>query len=86
MKTEFVRARIEPHLKAEVHEVLDELGVTPTQAITMFYKYIRREHGLPFNFALPNLETAQAIKEARERKGVVICKNSKDLFKKLGLQ
>jgi len=48
-KIEFVRARIEPHLKASVHAVLAQLGITPSQAITMFYKPIEREHGLPLN-------------------------------------
>lgn len=47
MKTDFVRARIEPELKQHVHAIFDELGVTPTQAITMFYKLVEREHGVP---------------------------------------
>lgn len=34
---------------------------------------------------LPNRETAKAIKEARQRKKVIICKDSKDLFEKLRL-
>lgn len=34
---------------------------------------------------IPNKETAKEIKEARQRKNVVKCKNIKDLFKKLGM-
>lgn len=84
-KTEFVRARIEPRLKAEAHAIFEELGVTPTQVITMLYKQVKNKHALPFDLSLPNAETVKAIKEARQRKGVVVSKNAKDMFKKLGI-
>lgn len=84
-KTEFVRARIEPQLKNEAHAIFKELGVTPTQVITMLYKQVQLKHALPFDLSLPNAETARAIKEARQRKGVVICKDAQDMFKKLGI-
>ena len=84
-KTEFVKARIEPHLKASVHGLLAELGMTPSQAITMFYKSIEREHGLPLSLMVPNAATARAIKEAKAGRGVKKFKNAKDLFEDLGI-
>ncbi len=84
-KTDFVRTRIESHLKSQVHTLFDELGVTPSQAITMFYKSVLREQGLPFRVHMPNAETAKAIRAAKQKKGVVYCKDANDLFKKLGL-
>lgn len=83
-KTEFIRARIEPNLKAAAHAVFAELGVTPTQVITMLYKQVQNKHALPFDLSVPNAETARAIKEARNRKGLIACKDAKDMFKKLG--
>ena len=83
-KTDYVRARIEPELKAEAHAICTALGVTPTQVITMLYKQVQRAHALPFDLSIPNAETARAIKEARKRKGVVVCKDTKDMFTKLG--
>ena len=47
-KTATVRARAEPDLKAAAESVLSELGLTPTQAITLFYREIVRERGIPF--------------------------------------
>lgn len=85
MKNDFIRARIEPHLKAEVHALLDEIGITPTQAITIFYKQIQLRHGLPFDVVTPNAETAKVIKEARQDKNLIASKDANDLFKKLGL-
>ena len=84
-KTEFIRARIEPKLKADAHALFEKLGVTPTQVITMLYKQVQIKHALPFDVSLPNAETIRAIKEARKRKGVVICKDANDMFEKLGI-
>lgn len=85
-KTEFVRARIEPRLKANANAIFKELGVTPTQVITMLYKQVQNEHALPFDLSLPNAQTDRAIKEARKHKGIVICKDAEDMFKKLGIE
>lgn len=83
VKSDYIRARIEPELKKNVHALLHEFGVSPTQVITMLYKLIRREHRLPFPIEIPNAETAKAIKEARAGIGVTRCKDANDMFKKL---
>ncbi len=70
MKTDFIRARVEPNLKTHVHTLLEAFGVTPTQLITMLYKYIEREHKIPLELAIPNAVTKKAIKEARLGIGV----------------
>jgi DNA-damage-inducible protein J len=82
-KVAFIRARVEPKLKVSAENILHELGITPTQAITMLYSRIVRGHGWPLELKIPNAKTARAIREARQRKGVVVCKDLKELFKKL---
>ena len=47
-KTETVRARIEPGLKSKAEYVFRKLGLTPTQAIRLFYKQVELRNGLPF--------------------------------------
>jgi len=84
-KVAFIRARVEPELKTTAEDILHELGITPTQAITMLYRRIARGHEWPLELKIPNAKTARAIKEARQGKGVVTCKDEKDLFKKLGI-
>ncbi len=84
-KSEYIRARVEPKLKYEVESLFNSWGITTTQAITLFYKQIQSIHGLPFEFAKPNRETERAIKEAKQGKGLVKCKNEQDLFKQLGM-
>ncbi len=65
-RTSTVRARIEPRLKSDVDKLLHRLGMTTTEAITMFYAQIRLRKGLPFPVELPN-ETTRKTFEATER-------------------
>lgn len=85
IKTAFLRARIEPKLKVEAEYVLRELGITPTQAVTMLYKKIAKEHGWPTELKIPNKETQKVMDETDKGIGLISCKNSEDLFKKLGI-
>jgi DNA-damage-inducible protein J len=65
MKTSVVHARIEPQTKEEAEEILRNLGLTPTEAIRIFYKQISLHGGLPFSVALPNKLTASALEKSR---------------------
>jgi DNA-damage-inducible protein J len=65
-RTATVRARVEPRLKADVEKLLNRLGVTTTEAITMFYSQIRLRQGLPFSVEVPNAITRKTF-EATDR-------------------
>jgi DNA-damage-inducible protein J len=66
-KTETVRARVEPQLKREAESVLKDLGLSPAEAIRLFYKQVTLRHGLPFAVEIPNAETRDAMRQALER-------------------
>ncbi len=66
-KTETVRARIEPELKRDAEAVLSELGLSTSEAITLFLRQVTLRQGLPFPVNIPNQETRKAIAEARGR-------------------
>ena len=53
-KTANLYARIEPDLKEQAEAILASLGVTSSNAITMFYKQIVLHRGLPFDVTLPS--------------------------------
>ena len=59
-----VRARIDAELKHDVEQILSEIGLSTSQAITMFMKGIKRERGIPMELKIPNDETLQAMKDA----------------------
>ena len=46
-------ARIEPDLKEQAETILAALGIPASNAITMFYKQIVLQKGLPFDVKLP---------------------------------
>jgi len=53
MKTMTIHTRITPELKAEAEEILSELGLTMSDAITIFLHQVRLHHGIPFALQLP---------------------------------
>lgn len=46
-------ARIEPDLKEQAESILSALGIPASNAITMFYKQVVLQKGLPFEVKLP---------------------------------
>ena len=67
-KSAMIRARVEPGLKHDAEAVLEKLGMSPTEAITLFYRQVKLHRGLPFPVRIPNAETRRAIREARAGK------------------
>lgn len=51
-KTANLYARIEPGLKEQAEQILNAVGIPPSSAITMFYKQIVMQQGLPFDVRL----------------------------------
>lgn len=46
-------ARIEPDVKEQAETILNALGISASNAITMFYKQVILKKGLPFEVRLP---------------------------------
>ena len=84
-KTSTVRARIEPDLKDKAEQVFRKLGLTSTQAITLFYKQVELRNGLPFDVVIPNETTLRTFYETDAGKNLVVCEDTNDMFRKLGI-
>ena len=69
-KSKMIRARVEPALKHDAEAVLGKLGMSPTEAITLFYKQVTLYRGLPFPVRIPNAATRKALREARSRRNL----------------
>ena len=78
-KTEMIRARVEPELKSQTEEVFSGRGLSPTEAITLFYRQVMLHHGLPFAVKVPNAETIAALRQARAGEGLTDYADLKDL-------
>ena len=84
-KTETVRARIEPEIKEQAEKVFRRLGLTTTQAITLFYKQVELRNGLPFDVTIPNATTIATFENTDAGRDLVVCKDTDDMLKKLGM-
>ena len=68
-KTAYITARVEPTLKASAVGVLQEIGVSTTDAITIFLRQVVLRGGLPFDVRIPNAVTRKAIDDLEAGKG-----------------
>ena len=84
-KSAMVRARIEPELKEHAEEVFKNLGLSVTQAITMFYKQVEMRNGLPFNVVIPTNDTVKTFAATDSDRDLIICKDADDMFNQLGI-
>ena len=70
MKSAIIHARIEPQIKRQAEGVLHELGLSPTEAIRIFYRLITLRRGLPFAVAVPNECTVATLEKSRRGEDV----------------
>ena len=84
-KSAMVRARIEPELKKNAEDVFQQLGLTVTQAITMFYKQVELRKGLPFDVAIPTDLTAKTFESTDKGVDLIVCKDADEMFDSLGI-
>jgi len=80
MKTAVIHARIEPQVKLDAESVLHELGISPTDAIGIFYRQITLRGGLPFAISIPNAQTAATLAKSRCGEDVETFATLDDLF------
>jgi DNA-damage-inducible protein J len=84
-RTATVRARIEPRLKKDAEQVLENLGISATQAIVLFYRQVSMRKGLPFDVVVAKPATRKAFESTDAGKDLVVCRDAEDMFKKLGI-
>lgn len=82
-RTVTVRARMAPGLKSEVETLLEQLGVTTTDAINMFFSQIRLRKGIPFPIEMPNKITRKTFEATDRGEDLRAYKNLDEMFKAL---
>lgn len=85
-KSAYIQARVEPGLKDEATQVLKQIGLSNSEAITLFLRQVVMNRGLPFELRIPNAETKDAIREAfEEREKLQRYETADELFEDLGI-
>lgn len=80
MKTAAIHSRIDPETKQKAETILNRLGMSPTEAIRMFYTQITLRNGLPFSVEIPNEETEKALKDSRSGHNLERFESADDLI------
>jgi DNA-damage-inducible protein J len=80
-----VRARIDLRVKKKAAHVLEDMGLSLSDAIRLMLVRVAAEKALPFDVKVPNARTAQTLRKADKGKDVTRSKDAADLFGKLGI-
>ncbi len=80
MKTAAVHSRIQPEIKEKAEGILHRLGLSPTEAIRMFYTQIALRNGLPFDVSIPNDVTTKALEDSRNGRNLERFGSTEELF------
>lgn len=83
-RTAYINARMEKKLKADAEKVFREVGVSPSDALTMFYRQAVIQQGIPFDVCtrshVPNAETRKALAALDRGKGRTYTGTTKEIF------
>ena len=80
VKTAAIHSRIQLEIKEQAEGILQRLGLSPTEAIRMFYTQITLRNGLPFDVAIPNDVTITALEESRNSRQLERFNSTEELF------
>lgn len=61
---------LDADIKRKAQEIFKEYGMGLSDAFNIFLAQAVMQRGIPFEVKIPNKETAQAIKDAREEKNM----------------
>lgn len=67
-KTAMIRARIEPDLKTKGEKALKQMGITASQAITIFYTQVVIQKRLPFEMRLEEGDIPESYIRVKNKK------------------
>ncbi len=84
-KAAMIRVRVEPELKKDVENIFQELGLSITEAITLFYRQVRLNRGLPFEVRIPNETTVRTFQDSDAGRNVIRAETAEEMFEKLGV-
>lgn len=66
-KSAMIRARVEPELKRKAEDLLNRLGLNATEAITLFYRQILIQKGVPFAISVPEKKNRSPVADESAR-------------------
>jgi DNA-damage-inducible protein J len=88
-KSSAMTIRIDPEIKSQADSILQYLGMTTSEAVTIFLRQVVLNHGIPFPVKAPafNDETIAALREAESiaQNGPHRFNTAGEMFQDLGI-
>jgi DNA-damage-inducible protein J len=75
-----VHARIDRATKAATEKVLDALGMTPTEAIRLFYRQIAIRKSFPLELHVPNKLTVSVLTKSDKNQDIERFDSAAELY------
>jgi len=75
-----VHARIDQATKAATEKVLDTLGMTPTEAIRLFYRQIAIRKSFPLELHVPNKLTSSVLTKSDKNQDIERFNSATELY------
>jgi DNA-damage-inducible protein J len=75
-----IHARIDQATKTATEKVLDTLGMTPTEAIRLFYRQIAIRKSFPLELHVPNKLTASVLEKSNNNQEIETFETAADLY------
>ena len=81
--TTTLNTRIDAKSKEQARKILDCLGLSMSEAISMYFRQIILRRGIPFDIEIPNALTAKTLRDSRKGRGLHKAANVDALFREL---
>ena len=78
-RTANVFVRVEPEIKEQAEQILDQLGIPMSSAVSMFLRQIVLQRGIPFEMKLPEEPVAIGVM-TKEEFDYELAKGIKDML------
>ena len=62
----YLQVRISPKLRDEVEAVFDRLGLSPAQAVKLFFNQVALHRAIPFGLNIPQEEKIPMVSDSEE--------------------
>jgi DNA-damage-inducible protein J len=82
-KSATITVRLDPQVKQNAETVLKKLGLTTSQAVTLFFTQVSLNKGIPFDVHIPNAATSKAIEAGLAGTGLHPAADMDDLIAQL---
>ncbi|MDY3007308.1 type II toxin-antitoxin system RelB/DinJ family antitoxin [Anaerococcus sp. AGMB00486] len=78
-KSANLNIRMKPEIKDKAEEILNALGIPPSNAVDMFYRQIILNKGLPFNVKLPDAKLVDISDISKDELNKTLMEGIQDL-------